>query len=161
MRRSTWLRNAAFMRQRRIVSCALLHSSVSTPEEHGPDGLEDKVGQPENQMRREFRPRLQRLADDDEAVVKEREDECHGHAGARFTPVRANAERDANEREANASKGKGDLPMDLHAHGHREVGRHYRQAALLFAQFLRRGALYRLVLEAQSLQITQFLAVLT
>src|SRR6266699_3237981 len=58
-----------------------LHSAVRTPEEHGSDGLEDEVGQPENQMRREFGLCLQRLADDDEAVINKREEEGHCHTG--------------------------------------------------------------------------------
>src|SRR5436190_12027405 len=82
-----------------------LHSPVGAPEEHGADCLEDEVGQPENQMWRELRPILQGLTDDDKTVIHEREDQCHRNAGAGFAPVRADAERDANEREADATKG--------------------------------------------------------
>ena len=51
--------------------------------------------------------------------------------------------------------------MHLHAQGHRQVSRHDRQEALLFAQRFGRRAFHRLGLDAQMLQIVQFLPELT
>ena len=58
-------------RERNPPETGSLNPAVGTPKENAPDGLEDEVGQPENQMGCEFRPCLQRLTDDDEAIVNE------------------------------------------------------------------------------------------
>ena len=72
-----------------------LDSPVGAPEQDRADGLEQEVGEPDNDIGHEFRPMLQGLTDENEAVVTGDQEQRHGDADIRFTPMDADAEGDS------------------------------------------------------------------
>src|SRR5271155_3263365 len=94
-----------------------VHSNppVCAPKQNGTGSLENKIRQPDNQVWREFSARGQRFAEKDEAVINQHEAKGDGHAYISFTPMNADAERNADERESEARERKRDLPVHLDA----------------------------------------------
>ena len=57
---------------------------------------------------------LECLPENDKTIVENDEYQRHGYTRGRLASVRANAEWNADEREADCGKRKRDLPMQLH-----------------------------------------------
>src|SRR5665213_2606613 len=95
---------------------AKLNSPVCAPEQNCADSLENKIRQPDDEMRRKFGSRGERFAENDEAVINQHEAERDGHADIRFAAMHADAQRNADERKAKTGERKGELPVHFHAH---------------------------------------------
>ena len=93
----------------------MLNTPVRPPKQHHADGLKNKIRQPEDQVGREFWPRGQGFAEDDEAVIDQHQHEGNGDADVGLAPVHADAEGNADERKAETREGKRDLTVHLGA----------------------------------------------
>src|SRR5258708_23642960 len=102
--------------QSRVFQPNRLNALVRPPEQHDADGLENEIGQPQDQVREPFGPRLQGLAEDKKAVIDQHQHQRHGDAGGGFAAMRPDSQRNANQREPHAGKRKCHLTMALHSH---------------------------------------------
>ena len=79
-------------------------TAVGTPKQRRADGLENKIRQPHNEVRRPFRPVGERLAQHDETVVNEHQAQSDGDPHIRFPPMHANTERNRNKGKPKQAK---------------------------------------------------------
>src|SRR6266576_6111567 len=86
--RSSATQEAAWVNGKNAAQLA----AVRTPKQRRADGLENKIRQPHNEVRRPFRAGRERLAQYDETVVNEHQSQSDGDPHIRFAPMNTNTE---------------------------------------------------------------------
>src|SRR6267142_243459 len=108
----------------RIACCVLRISNTfgGAPKENGADGLEKKVGEPEDEVRREFGTGFEGLAEENKAVINGHEHKRDADAYVRFAAMDLNAQRNPYQSKSKAREGERHLPMHINPNRRGEIG---------------------------------------
>jgi hypothetical protein len=97
-----------------MIHAPVLAAFIGAVKEKSADCLKNKIGQPDNQLRVKRLTGGKSIAEYEEAVVNDHQQERDGNADAGLTAMGPNGQRNPDEREAEAGKRKRYLPMHLH-----------------------------------------------
>ena len=90
-----------------------LYPPIHFPEQHAADALEEEIWHPHPEVRQQGGIPLERLAKHDDSVVGRHQNQRHGDADVGLAAVRADGQRDADQREADARKRERHLLVEL------------------------------------------------
>src|SRR5271157_1837846 len=74
-------------------------AAVGAPEEDRADGLEEEIGQPDDEVGRPLGAGVEGLAEHDEAIIDQHQNQSHGDTDVGFAAVDTDAQGNAQERE--------------------------------------------------------------